>query len=140
MTEIPIQTDDPDWKKLEKVIAYIHQALAPDAEVIHNDQIRGKSGTIRKLDVSMKSNIGINPVLIDIDAKHRTKPISRKDVAGFYEQVDDLGPCIGIMVSDYKFGKGAKEVSEKFNIILKTFTEATDTDWKQLFGSQRYFI
>jgi hypothetical protein len=132
-TNTIIQREDPDWKKLEKVIAEIQEALAPDAEVKHNDHIRGKSGTIRKLDVSIKGKIGINPILIDIDAKHHSRPVSRKDVAGFYEQVEDLGPnCIGIMISDLGYDSGAIQVAERFNITLKTFTEATETDWKQI--------
>lgn len=139
-TRKTVQTEDPDWKKLEKIIAEIQQAVAPDAKVIHNDKIRGKSGSIRKLDVSIRSKIGINPVLIDIDAKHRGRAISRTDVAGFAEQVEDVGPCIGIMISDFTFGRGAEQVANKHNIILKTFTETTETDWKQLFGSEPLFF
>ncbi|MFP5261005.1 MAG: restriction endonuclease [Blastocatellia bacterium] len=132
--------EDPDWMKLEKIIAEIQQTLAPGAKVTHNDRIIGKSGEPRKIDVSIRENVGINPILIIIDCKKHAEPIGRKEVAGFAEQVDDVGPCIGIMISDYKFGSGAEDVARKENIILKTFTEANHTDWQQVFGSHPMFF
>ena len=52
------QNQDLDWKKLEKVIADIPRVLAPDAAVQHDDHVIGRSGALRKLDVS------INTVLV----------------------------------------------------------------------------
>jgi hypothetical protein len=127
------QPEDPDWKKLEKIIADIQQALAPNATVTHDDRIVGKSGTTRKIDVSIKHKVGLNPVLIAIDCKHHAKPVERGDVAIFAEQAEDIGPCIGIMISDFSFDSGAKYVANLKNIILKTFTEAKETEWNQLF-------
>jgi hypothetical protein len=134
----------PEWKKLELVIAEIQKEIARDAVVKHNDKKRGKMvdgkpGKIRKLDVSIRKKIGTAEVLIAIDAKHHTRPVDRGLVAKFAEQVEDVN-AHGIMISDSGFDSGARDVAHTKNILLQTYREAQEIDWKILVNSWLTFF
>jgi Restriction endonuclease len=124
----------PEWKNLELVIAGIQKELEPDAEVKHDDWIKGKSGEWRKLDVSIRKKIGTAIALIAIDCKRHNKPVGRGDVAKFVEQVEDVGAQAGIMISDSGYGRGSKYLARLKNILLQTYNEVVDIDWKSLIG------
>lgn len=126
----------PDWEKLEIIIAEIQRELEPDAVVTHNDKVRGKmvngrKGRIRKLDVSIRKRIGTVDVLIDIDCKHHERRVEGGLVATFAQQVKDIS-AFGIMISDSGFDGGARDVAHVENILLQTYEEAKETDWKRL--------
>jgi len=134
----------PDWQKLEQVIADIQSVLAPGAVVQHDEPVIGKSGARRKLDVSIRQNIGADSMLIVIDCKHHkdnTTRVNRKDVAGFAEQLQDVRANLGIMVSTSGYSSGAQDVAHNnsIKIILKTYREAEQTDWENLVGCGRWF-
>lgn len=91
------ENQDPDWKKLEKVIADIQRVLAPNAVVQHDERVIGRSGALRKLDVSIRYSLGADPILIIVDCKHHSKDaVDRKEVAGFAEQLEDVRASLGI--------------------------------------------
>jgi len=127
--------EPPNWKKFEKVIAYIQRALAPDAIVRHDHRINAKSGRKRKIDVSITSNVGNIPILIAIDCKNHKRLVEGRDIAAFYDQVDDIG-AKGIMIAAFGFDSGAIIAATKYNILLKTYKEAQVTDWEQIVGKK----
>jgi hypothetical protein len=127
--------EPPNWKKFEQVIAEIQRALARDAKVRHDHRIKGKSGRKRKIDVSITTNVGKIPILIAIDCKSHKRLVEGKDVAAFYDQVDDVG-AKGIMIATSGFDSGAIIAAAKYNILLKTYKEAEVTDWEQIVGKK----
>ncbi len=136
------ENQDPDWKKLEKVIADIQRVLAPDAVVQHDERVIGRSGALRKLDVSIRYSLGADPILIVVDCKHHSKDaVDRKEVAGFAEQLEDVRASLGIMVSISGYDSGARYLADKnaIRIILKTYREAEQTDWENLVGQGAWF-
>ena len=136
------EDQEPDWKKLEKVVAEIQSVLAPDAVVQHDERVMGRSGALRKLDVSIRYSLGANPILIVLDCKHHTKDaVDRKEVAGFAEQLEDVRASLGIMVSISGYDSGARYLADKntIRIILKTYREAEQTDWENLVGQGAWF-
>lgn len=124
---------EPLWKQLELIIVEIQKQLAPDAQVRHNHQVKGRSGRIRKLDVTITQHVGAYPVFIVFDCKHRTtRPIEIGDVEAFAVQVEDVNGSLGVMISDSSFDGGAKAIADMKNIVLQTYRKAHETDWKKL--------
>jgi len=126
--------DEPAWRKLEIICADIERQMAPNATVVHDDRITGKSGTKRKIDISIRQQLGSYPVLIIVDCKRHTRRVSRKDIAAFQEQIEDVGARFGVMISDSGFASGALEVASEKRIVLREYREAESTDWQAMFG------
>lgn len=123
----------PLWKQLELIIVEIQKQLAPNAQVRHNHKVKGRSGRIRKLDVTITQNVGAYPVFIVFDCKHRTtRPVEISDVEAFAVQVEDVNGSLGVMISDSGFDEGAKAIADMKNIVLQTYRKAHETDWKKL--------
>ena len=68
------------WEEFEKLAADIQKRLSPNALVTHKDKIKGKSGRLREIDISIKQKIGQFDMLIAIDCKHYSKPVDIKVV------------------------------------------------------------
>ncbi|MGH9829901.1 MAG: restriction endonuclease [Blastocatellia bacterium] len=98
----------PAWMQLEQFMTKLHKQLAPDAEVIHNFRVKGRSGITRKLDFAIVRKTGLVPILIPFDCKNHKRRICRADVATFDEQIDDVGANVGVMISTSGFDGGAK--------------------------------
>jgi hypothetical protein len=126
------------WQQLEKLMAMLHKQLAPDAEVHHDYHITGKSGDVRKLDVAIIRSLALNRVLLPIDCKQHKRRVSRKDVAGFADQVDDVGANVGVMISASGFDSGARKLAAQKNVILKTYRQAEQTDWETFLTSNSW--
>ena len=108
----------------------------------HDERVIGRSGALRKLDVSIRYRLGADPILIVADCKHHSKDaVDRKEVAGFAEQLEDVRASMGIMVSISGYDSGARYVADKnpIRIILKTYREAEQTDWENLVGQGAWF-
>ncbi|WP_115712735.1 restriction endonuclease [Legionella sainthelensi] len=97
------------WKEFEKLAADIQKKLSPNAVVTHNDKIKGRSGRVRQIDISIKQKIGQFDVLIVIDCKDYKKRVDIKDVESVIGQVQDVMAHQGAIISSSGFTKTAKE-------------------------------
>lgn len=129
-----------EWEELEKMVADIQKQLAPDATVLHNHHVMGKSGRKRKLDVTISQRISSFPIFIIFDCKHHSKPVTLKDTAAFSVQIEDVGATLGVMVSSSGFDAGARAIAKDKRIILQTFRKAGKTDWNNLLGENAWSI
>jgi hypothetical protein len=131
-------TSPPPWKKLEIVCADLERQLSPSAEVKHNDRIVGRSGSVRKLDITVRQILGTHPILIVFDCKKHKKPVERALVAAFAEQVRDVRANVGVMISESGFDSGAVAVAADTNIILRSYASGSELDWNMAVGPKSW--
>jgi hypothetical protein len=122
---------EPDWRKLEKLVAVIQQELAPDAKVEHNVTRRGRvTGAERQIDVLMTQKIGQFEMIIVIDCKDYKVKVDTKGVGEFKELVDDVGAHKGVLVSAKGFSPAAHKTAEAYQIELYRPVDTGDYKWR----------
>jgi hypothetical protein len=77
-------SEEPKWKRFEKLVASIQQQLSPQADVLANVRMPGKlSGTARQLDIVVRQSIGQFELFIVIECKDSSRPVDVKTVEEF---------------------------------------------------------
>ena len=112
------------WKEFEKLAADIQKQLSPNAVVTHNDKIKGRSGRVRQIDISIKQKIGQFDVLIVIDCKDYKKRVDIKDVESVIGQVQDVMAHQGAIISSSGFTKTAKERAKLAGIKIYELSDS----------------
>lgn len=114
-----LEENDPDWKKLEYLVASIQRQLSPDAIVSHNVMLDGvESETKRQIDVLVEQNIGQYTIRIVVDCKDYKKPVDVKSVEEFHGLVQDVKAHKGALVCPSGFTKSALRRAKKLQIDL----------------------
>jgi DNA-binding transcriptional regulator YdaS (Cro superfamily) len=122
------------WKGFEQIVERIHRQWSPTAEVRHNHKIRGHSGRMRQLDVTVSAQIGPYRIFIVVECKDKSRPVSIEQVEAFAKKLEDVGASQGVIVSKSGFDDGAKAIALQNNIRLLNYREAEVADWKQMLG------
>jgi hypothetical protein len=122
------------WKAFEELIAMIQRQTAPTAKVRHNHKIRGRTGRLRQLDVTLSTRVGLHEVLIAIECKRHKRAVSIEKVEALASKLRDVDASPGVMISPTGFDAGARAVAQEFNIGLWTYHEAVEADWHALMG------
>ncbi len=123
-------TQDPKWKRFEKLVAKIQQDLSPDAIVTHNEKILGKdSGTLRQIDVLVRKKVGQYELLIAMSCKDHKEPVDINDLGSFITDVTDIRANHGAMVAANGFTEGAKTLAKTKGINLYRLIDAEQHDW-----------
>ena len=131
MTKREPQLQEPNWRKLEKLVAVIQQKLAPDAIVEHNVKRHGRvTGVERQIDVLMKQKIGQFEMLIVIDCKDYKVKVDTKGVEEFKGLVDDVGAHKGVLVSAKGFTPAAHKTAERHQIDLYRPVDTGNHKWR----------
>lgn len=124
-------TKEKKWKKFEKLVAGVQKSLAPNAQVIHNDKVQGKSSqTKRQIDISVRQNIGQYSLFIAIDCKDYKDPVDVKGIEEFIGLIKDVRANKGVMVSSSGFTQAAKNTAADTGIDLYRLVDTADHDWK----------
>src|SRR5258705_13226306 len=97
-----------EWKDFELLLAELQKQTAPDADVQHNQLIKGRSGRVRQLDISISQNVGLYPVLVVIECKRYKRPVGIEKVESFVTKLRDVGASHGVMISNTSFDACAK--------------------------------
>ncbi len=94
-------------------------------------------GESSQLDVTVSENIGSVPIFIPFECKQRgnEKPVPMEKVEAFATKLKDVDANAAVMISNTGFDAGARAVAAQHNILLKTYREADETDWKRLVGA-----
>lgn len=120
-----------DWKGYEKIIHKIYSELEPVATVTLNDHILGnETGTLRQIDVSIKSNIAGHEILVIVQAKDHKKRADIKIVGEFDSVIRDVRASKGILICNSGFTRTAKEYAQKLKIDLCTAHDASNVNWQ----------
>ena len=79
-----MSSDDPDWKRYEKLGEKIVAELNPAATVKWNAKVRGRwIGQLRQVDVAAWWTDGDSRMFTAIDCKHWSRPADIETVEGF---------------------------------------------------------
>ena len=120
------------WQKFEELAADIQSKLSPESTVIHNDKIRGNiTGTIRQIDISIRTKVGQFEMLIIIDCKDYKKPVDVKSIGVVMELAEDVGANKTSIIAANGFTSSAKSRSKAAGIDLLTLIDSGEHDWQQ---------
>jgi len=126
-------SNTPDWKVFEKIVAQIHKTLSPQAKVTHDDKIEGhESKKRRQIDISIRQNIGPHRILIIVQCKNYKRKIDITDVGEFVSVIKDVRANMGVLVSNAGFTDGAINLAKENNINLCAIFDAQNKDWSIL--------
>ena len=122
---------DPKWKQFEFLVAKIQSDLAgANARVTPNDKILGKTGTLRQIDISIRSSAGRFEFLVIIDCKDYGRPLDIKDVEEFIGMVQDVGAHKAALVSSNGYPATAKTRAKQAQIDIFTVVDTGDHPWR----------
>jgi len=113
----------PSFKKpksgsrYEALVAEVARRFAAGAEVKLNEMVCGKSGQVRQIDVSARSEIVGQPIFIVFECKHYGRPVDVGKIDELIGKIDDVSAQIGVLVSDSGFTKGALERAKSYGGI-----------------------
>lgn len=121
----------PDWFKLEVLVAEIQASLAPDAEVVQNAKLQGfHSETTRQIDVLVTQRVGQYTINIVMDCKDYKTPVDVKGVEEFYGLFQDVRAHRGVLVCPAGFSATAKRRAKALDIALYQPIHTGDHKWK----------
>lgn len=134
----PVRDKEETWKALESLVYKIQKQTAPDATVIHDHRVVGRSGVTRRLDVTVSKKVGLNRVLIVLECKRWSRPVDMEEVEAFASKLRDVRASVGVMVSARGFTKGARKAAVECAITLQTLREAEESDWQAIVQDQSW--
>jgi Restriction endonuclease len=128
------------WKGFERIIEKIHRQWSPDAQIQHDERVRGHSGRQRQLDVTIRTRVGPYSILIVVECKEQLRPVGISQVEAFAKKLEDVGASQGVMVSRSGFDDGARAIAAQNQIRLLNYRDAEDEDWRKVVGDNVHFF
>jgi hypothetical protein len=120
----------PKWKKFEELVAKVQRDLSPQANVEVNQRIKGKSDTLRQIDVVIKQQIAQYNVVIAIECKDLKTPADVKDIEQSIGLFKDISANKGVIVSAKGFTKAARVVGKNAGLEMYRLVDCGDHDWR----------
>ena len=120
----------PKWKKFEELVTEVQRKLSPKSQVKHNDKIRGKTGALRQVDVSIRDTIGQFQILVVIDCKDQKDPVDLPDVEKWIGLVQDIGANKGAIVSSSGFTSPAITKGKNTGLNLYKLIDVGEHEWQ----------
>jgi hypothetical protein len=118
------------WEQFERLVAAIHRAIDPAAQVKWNDSING-----RQFDVTLRFRKGLYDYLTVIECKDYSSPVPVGEVEAFITKSRDANAHQAVMASASGFQSGAKAVAGRHNVTLVHLTDSPEIDLS-LFGAE----
>ena len=113
-----------DWKKYEREIHTEFRLLYPEAQVLLNQRMEGRSGAMRQIDVLVRDRVAGRTINIVVDGKHFNRKVEVGVVESFAGLVRDVRADRGILVTNVGYTAGAlkRAQSEERGIELDILT------------------
>lgn len=127
-----------EWREFEALIADLQTQTAPDASVASDQRVKGRSGRIRQLDITISRQVGLYPVLIVIECKRYKRQVGIDKVESFVTKLRDVGASQGVMISNTGFDAGARAIARDNLVTLLSYREAKQLDWHRVVGSEAW--
>lgn len=119
------------WLDYQLLAAKIYADLSGDAVVKHDDHIQGvESGTMRQIDVSIRTKIAGHEILIIVQAKDKKRPADVNIIGEFQSVIKDVRAAKGILICSGGFTEKAKDYARKLSIDLCSIYDAQNRNWK----------
>lgn len=128
------------WKGFEKIIERIHRQWSPNAQISHDERVRGHSGRRRQLDVTVRTKVGPYHIFIVVECKDQVRAVGISQVEAFAKKLEDVGASQGVLVSRSGFDDGARAIALQNHIRLLNYREAEDADWTRVVGDNLSFF
>ncbi|WP_341328427.1 restriction endonuclease [Methylotuvimicrobium sp. KM2] len=119
-------------KSLEKLVSSLEKALGDSGNVVVEspkrltDKITGK---LREHDVVLTINQAHHQVIVAIECRDRSRPITVNQVEGFWKKCQDTGVDHGVIVSSMGFYNTARQKSDFLGIRCLDIEEVESFDW-----------
>lgn len=126
-----------DGKSLEQLIYALEKALGHDENVLVEspkrvpDKITGKK---REHDVVLTIEQCHHKLVVAIECRDRSRPITVNQVEGFWKKCQDTGIDKGVIVSTMGFYNTAREKADFLDIRCLDIEEVESFDWMQAPG------
>ena len=117
------------WEQFELLVAAIHRAIDPAAQIKWNDSINS-----RQFDVTIRFRRGLYDYLTVIECKDYSSPVPVGEVEAFITKSRDAKAHQAVMASASGFQSGARAVAERHNVTLVHLTDSPEIDLS-LFGA-----
>ena len=99
-------------------------------DVQHDISIAGRSGVKHQIDVYWEfRQAGITHRVL-VECKNYTSHVTLEKARNFSSVLDDIGNCIGIMVTKTGYQSGVADFCKYRGIALKLLAKPTDADWE----------
>lgn len=119
-------------KSLEKLVSSLEKALGDSGnDFVESpkrltDKITGK---LREHDVVLTINQAHHQVIVAIECRDRSRPITVNEVEGFWKKCQDTGVDHGVIVSTKGFYNTARQKSDFLGIRCLDIEEVESFDW-----------
>jgi len=124
-------SQQPKWRKFEKLAYDIQKELVGDADVKFDDSILGVDSKVgRQVDISIRKQVGPYPILIVIDCKDLSARLDVKDVEAFAGLVKDVRANRGALIVSSGFSEAALTVARNHGIDAFRLVDTESVDWK----------
>jgi len=119
-------------KSLEKLIASLEKALCGADNVVVESPKRLKdkiTGKMREHDVVLTISQSHHQVIVAIECRDRTRPITVNQVESFWKKCQDTGVDHGVVVSSMGFYNTARQKADFLGIRCLDIEEVESFDW-----------
>jgi len=118
-------------KDFETLVEAIYKKLDKTSVITKNDKVFGHdSSQYREIDISIKSKIGIHPILIVVQARDYNKPVDINVIGEFLAVIGDVKANKGILISAKGFTKGAINLAKTKGIEILTAHDTKNPKWE----------
>ena len=118
-----MQSKGKRWEEFERLVAAIHGAIDPAAQVTWNDSING-----RQFDVTIRFRKGLYDYLTVIECKDYSIAVPVEKVEAFVTKARDANAHQAVMASSSGFQSGAEAVGKRHNVVLINLTDSPEID------------
>jgi len=119
----------PKWRRFENLVADLQRSLSPDAVVTQNERVRGKTGALRELDITIRQRVAQFDILVVIDCKDYQAAVNVKNVEAFAGLLDDVGANKGAIVASNGFTSTAKTLARMKGVDLFRLVDTHTLEW-----------
>ena len=130
MSEQSTEPSKKQWLEYQELAARIYAELQPYARVTHDDRILGHdSGSLRQIDVSIRTSIAGHDVLIIVQAKDLRRKVDVNAVGELAQVMRDVRAAKAVLVSNAGFSRSAVRFAKSAGIDLCSLHDAQSAKW-----------
>ena len=119
-------------KSLEKLVSSLEKALGEADNVVVKSPMRLKdkiTGRLREHDVVLTINQAHHQIIVAIECRDRSRPITVNQVESFWKKCQDTGIDHGVIVSTMGFYNTARQKADFLGIRCLDIEEVDSFDW-----------
>lgn len=117
----------------ERLTQAVYQAIlrkeGQNIEVVHNQDVTGKSGVAHQVDVLWRFKLAGVTHLVLIECKNYASTLTLEKVRNFFAVLHDIGNCGGLMVTRTGYQSGVEQFAKFYGIGLKLLRRPEPEDW-----------